>query len=113
MFFSAGVFFLAYKGFGLIANAAEDVRDPKRTLSKTLYLSIAVVIIIYVDVSLTIIGNLAIPEIIKAKDYALAEAAKPFLGLIGFKIMAIAAFFPFFRNKCNFIWWDKYKLFNG
>lgn len=39
------------------------------------------------------IGNLPIPDIIKAKDYALAEAAKPFLALVGFKIMALAALF--------------------
>lgn len=38
-------------------------------------------------------GNLSIPEIESAQDYALAAAAKPFLGDIGFKIMALAALF--------------------
>jgi hypothetical protein len=32
-------------------------------------------------------------EIENPKDYALPAAAKPFLGLIGFKIMALAALF--------------------
>jgi len=91
IFYATAVIFLAYEGFGLITNTAEDMEDPANTLPKALYLSVIIVIAIYVAVSVAVIGNLSLPEIIKAKDYALAEAAKPFLGLIGFKIMAIAA----------------------
>ncbi|ABE51091.1 Amino acid transporter domain protein [Methanococcoides burtonii DSM 6242] len=89
--YGAGIVFLAYQGFGLITNAAEDMDDPRKTLPKALYLSVLIVICIYVLVSLAVIGNLSISEISTAKDYALAAAAKPFLGPIGFKIMAIAA----------------------
>ena len=93
IFFASAVVFLAYEGFGLITNAAEDMSNPQKTLSKALYLSVLIVILIYVSVSLATVGNLPLPDIIKAKDYALAEAAKPFLGLLGFKIIAIAALF--------------------
>lgn len=89
--FGAGVVFLAYQGFGLITNAAEDITNPETTLPRAIYLSIILVIIIYVSVSLAVIGNLSTFEIEKSKDYALAAAAKPFLGVIGFKIMALAA----------------------
>jgi amino acid transporter len=89
--FGAGVVFLAYQGFGLITNAAEDITNPETTLPRAIYLSIVLVIIIYVSVSLAVIGNLSTFEIEKSKDYALAAAAKPFLGVIGFKIMALAA----------------------
>jgi amino acid transporter len=91
--FCACIVFLAYEGFGLITNAGEDMENPKRLMPKALYLSVAVVMIIYVSVCLAVIGNLPIPQIVSAKDYALAEAAKPFLGMIGFKIIAIAALF--------------------
>lgn len=91
--FGAGIVFLAYQGFGLITNAAEDMDDPEKTLPKALYLSVLIVICIYVLVSLAVIGNLSISEIGNYKDYALAAAAQPFLGSIGFKIMAIAALF--------------------
>jgi amino acid transporter len=40
-----------------------------------------------------VIGNLSVPGIESAKDYAIAAAAKPFLGNLGFKIMAFAALF--------------------
>ena len=89
--FGAGIVFLAYQGFGLITNAAEDINNPETTLPRAIYLSIVLVIIIYVSVSLAVIGNLSTFEIEKSKDYALAAAAKPFLGATGFKIMALAA----------------------
>jgi len=91
--FGAALVFLAYEGFGLITNAAEDMENPQKTLPKALYLSVIFVILIYVSVSLVVIGNLSIAKIIKAEDYALAEAAKPFFGLLGFKLIAIAALF--------------------
>jgi len=91
IFFAAGIVFLGFEGFGLITNAAEDMRSPEKTLPRALYMSVVIVIGIYILVSLAVIGNLSTTAIIKAKEYALAEAAKPFLGLIGFKIMAIAA----------------------
>jgi amino acid transporter len=91
IFFGAGIVFLAYQGFGLITNAAEDINNPEITLPRAIYLSIVLVIIIYVSVSLAVIGNLSTFEIEKSKDYALAAAAKPFLGAVGFKIMALAA----------------------
>lgn len=91
--FGAAIVFLAYEGFGLITNAAGDMENPSVTLPKALYLSVLMVIVIYVAVSLAVIGNLSIPAIVDAKDYALAKAAQPFLGLIGFRIIAIAALF--------------------
>lgn len=91
--FGAGIVFVAYEGFGLVTNAAEDMENPKKMLPKALYLSVLITIFIYVVVSLTVLGNLPVAEIIKAEEYALAAAAKPFLGSIGFKIAAIAALF--------------------
>jgi amino acid transporter len=91
--FGAGIVFLAYQGFSLITNTAEDMENPKKTLQKALYLSVIIVMIIYVLVSITVLGNLPSQQIIDAKDYALAAAAKPFLGTIGFSLIAIAALF--------------------
>jgi amino acid transporter len=89
--FGAGVLFIGYEGFGLITNAAADMRNPRRMLPRALYTSVILVIILYLAVSLTVTGNLSDYEIERAKDYALAEAAKPFLGEFGFRLIAIAA----------------------
>src|SRR6266481_3291569 len=91
--FGAGVLFIGYEGFGLITNAAADMRDPRKLLPRALYTSVILVIALYLAVSLTVTGNLSDYEIEQSKDYALAEAAKPFLGQFGFWLIAIAALF--------------------
>lgn len=91
--FGAGVLFIGYEGFGLITNAAADMRDPRKMLPRALYTSVILVIALYLAVSLTVTGNLSDYEIEQSKDYALAEAAKPFLGQFGFRLIAIAALF--------------------
>src|SRR5215468_5047814 len=91
--FGAGVLFIGYEGFGLITNAAADMRDPRKMLPRALYTSVILVIALYLAVSLTVTGNLSDYEIEQAKDYALAEAAKPFLAQFGFRLIAIAALF--------------------
>src|SRR5262245_12138352 len=91
--FGAGVLFIGYEGFGLVTNAAGDMRDPRRMLPRALYASVLIVIVIYLAVALTVSGNLSDFEIEQAKDYALAQAAKPFLGEFGFRLIAIAALF--------------------
>lgn len=89
--FAAGILFIGYEGFGLITNAAGDMADPKRELPRALYLAVGIVIVIYVLVAITVIGNLPIPALEASQDYALAEAAKPFLGQFGFTLIAVAA----------------------
>lgn len=93
IFFGAGVLFIGYEGFGLITNAAGDMNNPQTNLPRALYLSMIIVISIYLAVSITVLGNLPIREIYAAGDYVLAAAAKPFFGETGFKLIAIAALF--------------------
>ena len=85
------IIFLAYEGFELIANTAHDVRNVARTLPRAYYTAVGFVIVLYVLVSFVTVGNLAVGKIVDAKDYALAEAARPFLGQVGFTLIAIAA----------------------
>ena len=85
------IIFLAYEGFELIANTAQDVRDAKQTLPRAYYTAVSFVIVLYVLVALVTVGNLTVDRIIDAKDYALAEAARPFLGQAGFVMIAVAA----------------------
>jgi amino acid transporter len=85
------IIFLAYEGFELIANTAENVSNPTKILPRAYYTSVAFVIALYVFVALVAVQNLAVKDIVAAKDYALAEAARPFLGSNGFNMIAIAA----------------------
>lgn len=85
------IIFLAYEGFELIANTAKDTVNPGSTLPKALYSSIGFVILLYVLISIVTVGNLSVSGIVDAKDYALAAAARPFLGQPGFTMISIAA----------------------
>ena len=85
------IIFLAYEGFELIANTAQDVRDVARTLPRAYFTAVGFVIALYVLVSLVTVGNLTVDKIVAARDFALAEAARPFLGQAGFTLIAVAA----------------------
>ncbi|MFK5882290.1 MAG: APC family permease [Sulfurospirillum sp.] len=91
VFFAISLTFFAYAGFNVIANTAEDMDNPKKTMMKAMIYSILIVMVLYIAVVFAVFGNLPLKEIIKAQDYALAEAAKPVFGKIGFTIMAVAA----------------------
>lgn len=90
---AATLLFLGYEGFGLITNTAEDIENPRKNIPRALYLSVIMVMLIYVLVSISVVGNLSIPAITKTSDYALAAAAKPFAGSLGFTVMVLAALF--------------------
>jgi amino acid transporter len=85
------IIFLAYEGFELIANTAQDVRNAEKTLPRAFYSSVGFVILLYVLVAIVTVGSLPVDKIVDAKDYALAEAARPALGHSGFVLIAIAA----------------------
>ncbi len=85
------IIFVAYEGFELIANAAEDIKNPEKNLPRAFYFSVIIVIVLYVLISMITIGSVSEEVLMKAKDYALAEAAKPALGHAGFIIVASAA----------------------
>ena len=89
--YAGALIFLGYEGFELIANASEDARDPERTLPRAYLISIGCVIVLYVLVALVAVGNLAPATIASERDYVLAAAARPFLGSVGFKLIAVAA----------------------
>ncbi|VAW48386.1 cationic amino acid transporter (cat-2) [hydrothermal vent metagenome] len=85
------IIFVAYEGFELIANAAEDVKHPKTTLPRAFYGSVILVIVLYILIAIITTGSVPESQLLTAKDYALAVAAKPALGQLGFTMVAIAA----------------------
>nr|WP_288145553.1 APC family permease [Hyphomonas sp.] len=74
---------LAYKGFTTITNSGDEVKDPKRNVGRAIMISLAICTFVYLLVCFAVGSSLSVPEIISAKDYALAEAARPALGNYG------------------------------
>ena len=85
---------LAYKGFTTITNSGGEIVDPHRNVGRAIIISIAICVLIYILVALAVGGNLTHAEIVRARDYALAAAARPAFGqyglwfTVGFAIVA-------------------------
>lgn len=87
----AGLIFVGYEGFGLITNASGNMRRPSWELPRAIYLAIAIVIVIYLCVAAGVVSNVPFDELRNLGDAALAVAAEPALGNVGFTLVAVAA----------------------
>ena len=91
IFYSLAVTFFAFEGFRVITNTAEDMPDPSKTLPKAMLAAVLFVMLLYVAISFSVFGNLPVDKVIAAKDFALAQAALPVFGNIGFTVVSITA----------------------
>ena len=91
IFSALGLTFFAFQGFSVITNSVEDMNNPQKTMIRSMFGAIILVAVLYISVSIAVFGNLSLDTIIKDKDFALAEAAKPVFGEWGFKIITITA----------------------
>ncbi len=74
---------LAFKGFTTITNSGGEVKDPTKNVGRAIIASLAICLIVYLMVVWAVGSTLSIEEIVKAKDYSLAEAARPAFGKLG------------------------------
>jgi amino acid transporter len=88
---SVALTFFAFLGFGVIAFSAQDIREPARNLPKAMYAAIIIATVTYVAVALSVFGTLTLEEVIEAGDNALAVAAEPIFGQIGFLGVSLVA----------------------
>ena len=87
---SVGLTFFAYAGFGMMANASSSVANPQRIMPRAIFLAISMVILLYLALALAILGNLSPEELEHHADTAVAGAARPVLGTIGYTAVAVA-----------------------
>jgi amino acid transporter len=88
---SVALTFFAFLGFGVIAFSAEDIKDPARNLGKAMYAAILIATITYIAIALAVFGTLTPQEVIEAGDNALAVAAYPVFGQLGFVAVSLVA----------------------
>lgn len=74
---------LGYKGFTTITNSGGELKNAKKNVGRAIILSISICVVLYVFVAFAVGANLSIEEIVKAKDYSLAEASRPAFGQYG------------------------------
>jgi amino acid transporter len=91
VFLGGAIVFVAFEGFQLITNSVVEAREPEKNLPLGVYLSIGIVSVIYILLAITVMGVLSFEEILRAKEFAVAEAMKPIFGDYGFAIVSLAA----------------------
>ncbi len=81
-----GLTFIAFEGYEIIAQTSEEVEDPKRNVPRAVFLSLLIVIPIYLLVAVVAIGavippaGMAVTDYLgQAKELALVTAADQFL----------------------------------
>ncbi|WP_435153591.1 APC family permease [Haladaptatus sp. DFWS20] len=90
---AAALSFVAFEGWELLLFDRNSIRNPTETIRTAIYVSIVAVTGLYVIVAV-VTTNLVAPAVIQNNsETALAIAAKPFLGQIGFVLISVAALF--------------------
>lgn len=84
---------IAFKGFTTITNVGSEVINPNKNVGRAIIISIMISLLVYVLLAWAVSSNLPLEDIIKSKDYALAEAARPTFGKIGVWFTVIIAIF--------------------
>ena len=82
---------LGFKGFTTITNSGGEIEAPHRNVGRAIVISLGVCLVLYMMITLAVGANLGVPEIVRARDYSLAEAARPAFGSLGVWITVIFA----------------------
>jgi amino acid transporter len=90
---SVALAFFAFLGFGVVTFTAKDLADPFRQLPRAIFLALGIATAIYVEVALGVFGTLTVDEVISSGGTALAVAAEPTLGRVGYWLMSVTALF--------------------
>jgi amino acid transporter len=87
----AASIFVAYEGFELLAYDYDDIEDPQRTLPRALYLSVIVVVAVYIVVTLGSQMLVSDALIVSQKEVAFATVGREAFGSAGRWIATLAA----------------------
>ncbi len=92
--FASALMFVAYTGYGRIATLGEEVAEPRKTIPKSIILAMAVIVVLYLTVTITalnIMGAEAFGNTVKGEAAPLMKVAQalslPYIG----PVISIAA----------------------
>jgi amino acid transporter len=90
---SVALTFFAFLGFGVVTFTAKDLAQPTKQLPLAMMIAIGLATLIYVAVAIGVFGTLSVAEVIEAGPTAIAVAAQPVLGDVGYWLMTVTALF--------------------
>lgn len=75
----------------MMANAADKVKDPQVIMPRAFLVAIGVTTLLYISLALVLLSDVSALELEKYADTAVAQAASPLLGHVGYVIVVIGA----------------------
>lgn len=90
-----GITFFAYAGYGVITNAAGDVRNPERTIPLAIYATLIIVMALYCSLAFVVLNFTDMNILQQDPNVAVAIAAKKLLGNWGFDLIYLTIFIAY------------------
>jgi amino acid transporter len=87
----AALLYVTYQGFGVVANASGEMREPRRELPRAMFSALAIVGVIYVVVSALVVALIPLSAILADAGHVLADAGQAVAGRAGFVVISAAA----------------------
>ncbi|WP_251717510.1 APC family permease [Lactobacillus agrestimuris] len=88
---AAGLLYVTYEGFGVVTNAAGNMKNPKKQLPEALYFSLGIVMAIYILASIVVIMTVGVDGAVANEGHALAAAGQAVFGKLGMIFIGLAA----------------------
>lgn len=88
---AAGLLYVTYEGFGVVTNAAGNMKNPRKQLPRALFLSLGIVMIIYIVASAVVVTTIGVDAAVKNQGHVLAAAGQAIFGKWGMILISIAA----------------------
>lgn len=106
---SIGVTFFAYAGYGVITNAAANVNKPKKTISLAIYLTLVIVMLIYLNLAYVVLNYTPREELLNNTEISVAAVADKLLGGLGYNVLYLAAVLAFISG-INATFFSMYRI---
>ncbi len=90
-----GITFFAYAGYGVITNAAGDVKNPQKTIPLAIYTTLLVVMALYCSMAFVVLNFTDMHQLTANPNVAVAIAAKKLLGNLGFWLVYLTIFIAY------------------
>ena len=92
---SIGITFFAYAGYGVITNAAANVKKPNHTMALAIYITLLIVMIVYLNLAYIVLNYTPVSDLLNDTETSIAIVANKLLGKFGYYFLYLAAILAF------------------
>ena len=88
---AAGLLYVTYEGVSVVTNTAGNMKNPKKQLPIALFLSLIIVMLIYIIASAIVIMTIGVKVAVANQRHVLATAGEAVFGKVGMILIGLAA----------------------